>query len=127
MIKWDDWIQLFFRPFLAYLPHFWANFFLFKNLSVGSPYGSLTQGKVSEQASELIPRKLLEGWKDVGKARRKDEPKECTQKTQRSHHASTHTCRSFTGLNWHLMGGIIMYRTPEEPTDSIMSCHVCIM
>ena len=38
---------------------------------------------------------------------------------------SRYTCRAITGLYWHAMGGIIMYRIREEPTDQdITFCFV---
>lgn len=35
-------------------------------------------------------------------------------------HFSRYIFREITGLHWHAMGGIIMYRNPKEPTYNIM-------
>ena len=36
---------------------------------------------------------------------------------------SRYTCRAITGLYWHAMGGIIMYRTREELRRQTNHCH----
>ena len=45
-----------------------------------------------------------------------------------SQHVSRYNCRAITGLHWYVMGGIIRYRTLEEPIDIMLHsqtnrCH----
>lgn len=39
--------------------------------------------------------------------------------TNRSHRVSKYTCKTIIGRHWHAIRGIMMYRTPEEPTDPL--------